>query len=393
MPPDQTGFRQNLDFINLRRAYGQPVITEIRQYISLTSRASAFKNHLNFNLTCKSRGLIPRSLRLNRPVRSSFGFSVVAKAEKLLLQARILECRQFVRNLQNEAFFARRRLEHRVPDEFASIQLHANFKARLQSRRTQETHERKLARLSPPADALHRNVAPSAVHNLWSHKPNSAELAVLSLGLNFNLGPQKDAKRLVCAVENAISQIEPSKREEARTRTIGILSRLRAHPSASPLSAEENKAIKDLRSNQNLVILPADKGNATVLLNRTDYRDKMLSLLADEATYSRLKKDPTLKIQRELQKLLTDVFRFVDPRHKGLYFSLLCTNGSAPALYERTPIDVPDLKRLLLFCLENTYFTFEGTFYSHGGVPSRMLLHFSQDRFEGCLVLDFLFYL
>lgn len=39
-----------------------------------------------------------------------------------------------------------------------------------------------------------------------------------------------------------------------------------------------------------------------------------------------------------------------------------------PTLPERTPIDVPDLKRLLLFCLENTYFVFEGAFYKqvHG---------------------------
>ncbi|XP_075550212.1 uncharacterized protein LOC142583607 [Dermacentor variabilis] len=160
----------------------------------------------------------------------------------------------------------------------------------------------------------------------------------------------------------------------------------------------ENKAIKDLRSNQNLVILPADKGNATVLLNRTDYRDKMLSLLADEATYSRLKKDTTLKIQRELQKLLTDVFQgsthvqhsedFInkirdftpDDQEVLVSFDVVslftsvpirlaaetCTAAldDDPTLPERTPFDVPDLKRLLLFCLENTYFTFEGTFYS-----------------------------
>ncbi|XP_072144435.1 uncharacterized protein [Dermacentor andersoni] len=136
--------------------------------------------------------------------------------------------------------------------------------------------------------------------NLSWHKPNSAELTVLSLGLKFNLGPQKDAQSLFCVVRKSISPIEPSKREEARTHTIGILWRLRAHPSVSPLLSEAEKAIKDIRSNQNLVILPADKGNNAALLNRTDYHDKMLSLLADEVTYSRLKKNPTLKVQREL---------------------------------------------------------------------------------------------
>ncbi|XP_077490911.1 uncharacterized protein LOC144101649 [Amblyomma americanum] len=39
----------------------------------------------------------------------------------------------------------------------------------------------------------------------------------------------------------------------------------------------------------------------------------------------------------------------------------VCTAAleSHPTLPERTPIDVPDLTRLLRFCLTNTYFTFE----------------------------------
>ncbi|XP_077522970.1 uncharacterized protein LOC144133699 [Amblyomma americanum] len=99
------------------------------------------------------------------------------------------------------------------------------------------------------------------------------------------------------------------------------------------MRAEERSAVNSLRRNQDIVVLPADKGSATVMINRTDYDKKMLDPLQDRSTYVALKKDPTSKLERELQKLFVDVFYFVPPHHKSLYFRLLCHNGSAPALY------------------------------------------------------------
>ena len=43
------------------------------------------------------------------------------------------------------------------------------------------------------------------------------------------------------------------------------------------------------------VILPADKGNATVVMERKDYDGKVRGLLNDTTTYQRLPKDPTWK--------------------------------------------------------------------------------------------------
>ena len=55
-----------------------------------------------------------------------------------------------------------------------------------------------------------------------------------------------------------------------------------------------------------VVILPADKGNATVLMVMEDYNTKMRGLL-ETTTYWRLKKDPTStqesRISCKLRKL------------------------------------------------------------------------------------------
>jgi hypothetical protein len=52
-----------------------------------------------------------------------------------------------------------------------------------------------------------------------------------------------------------------------------------------------------------LTILPADKGNATVILNTTDYKQKIASLL-DDSAYKKLRKDPTDSIERTTIQLL-----------------------------------------------------------------------------------------
>ena len=57
----------------------------------------------------------------------------------------------------------------------------------------------------------------------------------------------------------------------------------------SNLTPDEQKALKRLKTDENIVILPADKGRVTVVMDKTDYNDKMDSLVNDKQTYKVLK--------------------------------------------------------------------------------------------------------
>ena len=48
------------------------------------------------------------------------------------------------------------------------------------------------------------------------------------------------------------------------------------------------------------MILPADKGRATVILNKEEYQNKVKTMLEDEKIYARLEKDPTPTYERKL---------------------------------------------------------------------------------------------
>ncbi|XP_064479329.1 uncharacterized protein LOC135392552 [Ornithodoros turicata] len=107
------------------------------------------------------------------------------------------------------------------------------------------------------------------------------------------------------------------------------------------ITREEHKALRSLQEDSKIVILPADKGNSTVVLDRQDYDGKIRDLL-DNSTYENLKKDPTSQIQTKLNKILADIFKKY-PDARALYSRLICRNGNAPGFYGLPKIHKPGI--------------------------------------------------
>ena len=63
---------------------------------------------------------------------------------------------------------------------------------------------------------------------------------------------------------------------------------------------EDFKAIRELSEDQSRVILTADKGVAMVIMDKKDYTEKALSLLADSNTYRIIPKDPTNQLKKQI---------------------------------------------------------------------------------------------
>ena len=77
----------------------------------------------------------------------------------------------------------------------------------------------------------------------------------------------------------------------------------------SNLSATQQKAFRSLKAkSQELKILPADKGNAAVVMSNEQYKDKMEEHLCTD-TYSQLKKDPTESLSRKLDAILKKLLK------------------------------------------------------------------------------------
>jgi hypothetical protein len=148
-------------------------------------------------------------------------------------------------------------------------------------------------------------MGPSAdyfVLNLSKHILAESEKAVLKRGLNFALATPQSNLDIACAVESIKTKLHPVLGMEFSWKIRSMLQK--SKPITSNITREEYTAIKSLKLNKNIRILPADKGDCSIVLNETTYKDKLNTLL-ESGTYKILSSDPMVKIERKIQTHLS----------------------------------------------------------------------------------------
>nr|VZI29521.1 unnamed protein product [Spirometra erinaceieuropaei] len=110
------------------------------------------------------------------------------------------------------------------------------------------------------------------VHNLSSKELTKDKMQVLQHETSFNTADAKPVN-MIAAVESILCQTETTEETKNLIRH-QVSSLLMAHRSREVLSKVERNALRELKADKDLVIVPADKGRATVVLNRTDYLQK-----------------------------------------------------------------------------------------------------------------------
>ena len=99
-------------------------------------------------------------------------------------------------------------------------------------------------------------------------------ITYLKEGLKFAPAPRYvPYKEMIAAVENGLQRLSEKDAASVRPRIIGILSQSKLP--VSNLSATERRAIKQLRDDDDILILPADKGQSTVIMDRCEYNRKV----------------------------------------------------------------------------------------------------------------------
>ena len=178
---------------------------------------------------------------------------------------------------------------------------------------------------------------------------------MLKKGLNFAPAPRHiPVPEIVAAVEVGLSKVSSTLAQQARTKIAGHLSK--ARPLPTNLHPKEKKAIQTLRKADSIVIAPADKGNATVVMNRSDYDRKIRTLLTDTDTYKRLPKDPTPAMERRMNGLLQGLTRS-GTMSDSLYIWLRSSAGKMPLLYGLPKVHKPEvpLRPIVSFIGSPTY--------------------------------------
>ncbi|XP_011859234.1 PREDICTED: uncharacterized protein LOC105556743, partial [Vollenhovia emeryi] len=148
-------------------------------------------------------------------------------------------------------------------------------------------------------------------------------------------------------IEASISKLDLLTISNIRNHTNTILSQWYNNP--QPLREIGKKILKTtqetktfFKSNPELLITKADKGNVTVIIHKTEYNKKMNDMLGDSETYSLVQRDPTNKILKNLTSLLT---RWRDKNFisQGQYRNMYASDGVLPRAYGLPKIHKPNI--------------------------------------------------
>ena len=104
------------------------------------------------------------------------------------------------------------------------------------------------------------------VINLSSRTLSDAETTLLKKGLNFAVTPTNiPATEIIAKVETAIRPLDAEQADTVRRTVNNVLQK--AVPPKPNITAEMRNALKSLKQDHSIMILPADKGCAIVVLD------------------------------------------------------------------------------------------------------------------------------
>ena len=148
---------------------------------------------------------------------------------------------------------------------------------------------------------------------------------------NFAVTPQSPPiLDYITSIELACQSLNINEAEELRSDIYRALRH--SHPPRSNLRKEEMKALKQLKTDKEHIVLTADRGVALVVMDRQEYIQKTRAILEDTNTYRPIPTDPTTKLKNRLMNILKKIKREVE-MDANTYKRMYPTGASEPKFY------------------------------------------------------------
>ncbi|KAJ8020879.1 hypothetical protein HOLleu_40587 [Holothuria leucospilota] len=101
--------------------------------------------------------------------------------------------------------------------------------------------------------------------------------------------------------------------------------------SKSNISHKEKVSLSELQSYDSIIILPADKGRSTVVMNKEQCIEKMSNLIMKDKTYRPLKRHPITSLENKIGKAIKELKE--KKLNKKQATQLIPRNSLAPIIY------------------------------------------------------------
>ncbi|OXA46730.1 putative nicotine oxidoreductase [Folsomia candida] len=187
------------------------------------------------------------------------------------------------------------------------------------------------------SDGVNHHSNTKSVVNLSSRILTKDEKDTLELGLNFAIPFQRHQQLIIEAginIEICLQdfEINDNAKNQIRSGVARILNKEKNKPDPNKIKyADLTKKLSSLKHDPSIIIVPADKGNATVIMDKDDYNSKVIELLSDP-TYQVLNYDPTHRLEQKIKTLCKNLQKL---KHisENEYKSIAPSNTKCPNFY------------------------------------------------------------
>jgi hypothetical protein len=186
-----------------------------------------------------------------------------------------------------------------------------------------------------------------AVVNLSNESIPDKVVDLLSLGPTFAFNTSKNLplKQIISDVEYIVQVLPDDKKDLARSEIINtITNHSHSIKRYEHKNKNNNRSVADLFKfsksfflakeieDKKLVVVSSDKGGNTCILSELQYKICADNLLSDKTTYRLMAGDPTQRIQKRNNLIVTRLFdkKFIDVKTKN---SLVSLNAISPKFY------------------------------------------------------------
>lgn len=333
-------------FGSIRKDYGQDHVKGLREFERSEVKLARFRNHLRLTLRCKSEGITPPSLKLNSSIKTSNAKLILQHAEKQLTRERIRIINNKITTLYDSITKQKEKFKAKFPDDVYNDVI--SFGTRRYESEHEKVKARHVSKINKLCERLKKDCTSGDLSGTllkkWVINKSNKELtneqvSVLAKWLNYAVSPNTlPVEEIIVKTELVCSKMDPSEAAELRTEIAGAVKS--SSPPKSNLSKCERKAQQELRKDDSIIILPADKGRATVVLDKAEYEPKAITMLSDDNTYVKLKKDPTDNYKRKLIAILSR-FKKEGKLDEATYKRLYLTAAIIPKFYALPKIHKP----------------------------------------------------
>ncbi|XP_018309593.1 uncharacterized protein [Mycetomoellerius zeteki] len=298
---------------------------EASRKFKLRSSLAKKLSNLAFLNRCRDNNIIPKFLQLKDHLGTHKSKNILQKTSLILIKERIHFTESQIAQISHKTFklhlLLSATLRHDIWQTLDRITYEQATKTLTQS---SERQKQKYMNLVP-----HKKPQPSLlnVKNLFNKDLSQDTISALAKDPNFAVAPRKFQKEeIISQIESIIYRLPAEQADNIRRQDISnILSKAKTPPPNT--TRQERLTLQDLNRDADIIVLPADKGNATVVMNTSDYKKKMKNLLSDKA-YKMLDKDPTNRIAQNT-KILVEISKIPNEAKP----SLKPTNPLPPRLY------------------------------------------------------------